>query len=151
MMIHRGIVNETVLNRFHNIMGNSLMNNAANTCNIEQHLSVASVLWPEIIEIDGFIFISEFYQGNLNSLNEQFKNDRRQIELFVNSWSIGDFFLIPNSNSIHDDEAVYEFANVLKFFWELRIKDLFLDRKINIELGMGIMGEHGLTITMYQA
>jgi hypothetical protein len=150
MKIHSGVVSEQILNKFHNILGKSLMNNASNTCDIEQHISVASVLWPEIVEDEGHIFISEFYQGNLKSLQEQFNNDRRKIETWVNSWSISDFFLMSSNESMLDDEIVDEFAKILKFFWTLRVKELFPEREIIVELGIEIMGELGLTITVYQ-
>jgi len=127
------------------------MNNASNTCNIEQHISVASVLWPEIVEERGYIFISEFYNGNIDSLEQRYGNDRKQVELFVNSWSLSDFFLMSSDNSLNNDDIVKEFGKILLHFWKMRVKELFPDRGVIVELGEGLMGERGLTITLYQA
>ncbi|RKP55572.1 hypothetical protein D7Z26_10340 [Cohnella endophytica] len=151
MIFHSSIANNQILNKFNNIMGITLMNNASNTCTIEQHISVASVLWPEIIEDEDCIFVSQFYNGNISGLRQQFNNDRRKVEMFVNSWSIGDFFLMSSDISVQNEEIIDEFAKILQFFWNLRVKELFPDREIIVELGIEIMGELGLTITMYQA
>ncbi|KRE44275.1 hypothetical protein [Paenibacillus sp. Soil724D2] len=152
MIKHSSIVNGEILKEFKDIMGINLMNNAANTCTIEQHLSVASVFWPEIIEIGDYIFISNFFNGeeSLKEIKERFNNDRRQIEKWVNSWSIGDFFLMSSDESVRNEIVFMEFARVLKSLWEIRLKHLFPERKIVVELDYGLMGELGLTIVVYQ-
>lgn len=151
MIIHRGIASNEILSKFKNILGRTLMNNASNTCNIEQHISVASVFWPEIVDEDGCIFISEFYNGNIDSFRERYGNNRKDIEMFVNSWSLSDFFLMSWNNSINDDDILNEFGKILCFFWKLRIKELYPERNVIVELGDSVLGERGLTITMYQA
>ena len=132
-------------------MGVTLMNNAANTCNVEQYISVASVLWPEIVEVNDYIFFSEFYNNNIQNLEVQFNKDRKQIEQFVNSWSIYDFFFLADNESVNNEKILMEFGNILKFFWELRLKEVFKDKEIIVEISNSIMGENGMTITMYQA
>ena len=92
MKFFNSIVDTSIMELFKDQRGSSLMNLAFNTCSIEQVLSVSSVLCPEIIEANGCIFISEFYNGNIADLERQFSYDRKQIELFVNSWSLADFF-----------------------------------------------------------
>lgn len=151
MEVHKSISNNEILKEFKNIMGVSLMNNAANTCNIEQHISVASVLWPEIVEVNDYIFISEFYNNNIENLEVQFNKNRKQIEQFVNSWSLYDFFFLSDNESINNEKILMEFGNILKFFWELRLKELYKEREVVVEIGNNIMGENGMTITMYQA
>ncbi|MEK4978176.1 hypothetical protein [Bacillus sp. FSL K6-6540] len=151
MEVHKSISNNEILKEFKNIMGVSLMNNAANTCNIEQHISVASVLWPEIVEVNDYIFISEFYNNNIENLEVQFNKNRKQIEQFVNSWSLYDFFFLSVNESINNEKILMEFGNILKFFWELRLKELYKEREVVVEIGNNIMGENGMTITMYQA
>lgn len=144
------LVNKDLLSRFTNIQGSTLMNNAFNTCTIENHLSVASVLFPEIVEVDGCIFISEFYNGNYDSLKKQFNGERKEIEKFVNSWSIGDFFLLARDESLNDDTIFDEFSNLLKYCWSKWLKQHFPEKNIIVELGDSIAGESGLTITVYQ-
>lgn len=145
------IVRKDLLSHFRNIQGSTLMNNAFNTCTIEQHLSVASVLFPEIIEIDGCLFISEFYNGNYESLKKRFNGSRKEIELFVNSWSVGDFFLLASDESLNDDVILDEFSSLLKYCWSTWFLQHFPERNIVVELGDSIAGESGLTITVYQS
>lgn len=80
------------------------MNHAANTCSIDEFLAVASILCPEVIEVNGCIFISELYQNNIERLEAQFENDRKKIEQFVNTWSLGDFFLQAYTESVENEK-----------------------------------------------
>lgn len=150
MKVYKSIADNEIMKHFKTIMGRSLMNHASNTCGIEETLAVASVLCPEIIEVNGCIFISEFYNGNIDSLEEQFKYNKKEIEMFVNSWSLADFFLQASDESVHKDEIIEAFGKVIQYFWGMRMKELFPDKKIIVELGDEIMGERGLTITVYQ-
>jgi hypothetical protein len=126
------------------------MNHVANTCSIDNFIAVSSILCPEIIEIEGYIFISEFYHNNIQELKKQFDNDRKKIEQWVNSWSLGDFFVAAYTDSIENERIIKQFGNVLVYFWERRLNELFPDKKIIVEIGENIMGENGLTITIYQ-
>lgn len=150
MKVYKSIADNEVMKHFKIIMGRSLMNHASNTCGIEETLAVASVLCPEVIEVKGYVFISEFYNGNIESLEKQFNYNKKGIEMFVNSWSLADFFLQASDESVHKDEIIEEFGKVLLYFWKLRMKELFPDKKIVVELGDSIMGERGLTIIVYQ-
>jgi len=70
MKVHRSIVDYEIVKLFRNLRGNSLINNVANSCSIEEVLSVSNLLCPEIVEVKGYIFISEFYNGNIDSLEK---------------------------------------------------------------------------------
>lgn len=39
---------------------------------------------------------------------------------------------------------------MVQYFWDKRLKELFPDKKIIVEIGDRIMGERGLTVTVYQ-
>lgn len=147
---YNSIVNKDIMKYFKKERGKSLMNFAANSCGIEETLAVSSLLCPEVIEEKGYIFISEFYNGDVETIEKQFNFDRKKVEMFVNSWSLGDFFLQANNESVHVDEIIEEFGNVIKYFWNLRFKELFPERNIVVEIGDEIMGERGLTVTVYQ-
>lgn len=156
MKVDESIVKESILTHFHKQYGRTLMNNAANTCGIEETLSVASVFWPVLLEIEDCIFVEEFfYNGSdpvekFHSLMRQFHEDKRQVELFANAWSLADFFFMADSPSVHDDTLITAFGEVLKFFWTMRLKTLFPERNFVVEVGDAIAGERGLTITFYQ-
>ena len=125
------------------------MNLAHNTCNIENALAITSLLWPEIVEVKEYIFVAEFYNGGVEELEKQFNNDKRKIEMFVNSWSLSDLLL--EDNSLHKDPLIEAFGETIRFFWEMRFRSLFPSRNIIVEIGDEIMGERGLTVTVYQA
>jgi hypothetical protein len=150
MKVFHSIVSADIMRYFSCVRGASLMNNAANTCSIEQVLSAASIFCPEILEVNGCIFIAEFYNGNIIDLERVYEYDRKQIELYVNSWSLADFFLLAGDESLLVDEIVEEFGKTLQYFWKIRMKELFPGRDIVVELGYEIMGEQGLSITVYQ-
>lgn len=91
------------------------------------------------------------YNGNIESLKKQFHGNRKEIEIFVNSWSVGDFFLMARDESVEDDVIFDEFCKLLQFCWSLWFKMHFPDRNVVVELGDSIAGESGMTITVYQA
>lgn len=150
MKVFQSIVSADIMKYFRNVRGASLMNNAANTCSIEQVLSAASIFCPEILEVNGCIFIAEFYNGNIIDLERVYEYDRKQIELYVNSWSLEDFFLLACDDSVQVDEIIEAFGTTLQYFWKIRMRQLFPGRNIAVELGYEIMGEQGLSITVYQ-
>ncbi|KRF13680.1 hypothetical protein [Paenibacillus sp. Soil787] len=150
MKIFPSVADASILEQFQSPLGKTLMNHAFNTCGIEQHLAVASVLCPEIIEVKGYILISEFYNGNIDRIENQFDFDRKKIEQFINSWSLGDFFLLSRDESVENEILFEQFGKVLQHFWRMRFNELFPNREIIVELGYGVMGENGLTITVYQ-
>lgn len=150
MKVYNSIIDKNIIKHFKKERGDTLMNFAANTCGIEETLAIASLFCPEIIEEKGYIFISEFYNGGLEEIEKQFKYNKRKVEMFVNSWSLADFFLQASDESVHKDEVIEEFGKVLQYFWDKRMKELFPDKEIAVELGDEIMGERGLTITVYQ-
>lgn len=149
MKRYESIVNSDVLQHFQDPRGKSLMNHVYNSYNIDAALAIAGLFCPEVVEVNDYIFISEFYNGGIDDLEQQFKYDRKKIEMFVNSWSLAD--LILNDSSIHNDKLVDELGKVIKYFWELRFQRLFPERNIVVEIGDKIMGERGLTVTVYQA
>jgi hypothetical protein len=149
MKKHGSIVREKILNEFSEIRGRSLMNHVSNSYNIETAIGFASLYCPEVIEIEGCIFIAEFYNGNIDSLKQQHA-DKKNIEMFVNSWSLSSL-LADDEKLNYDINYIDEFAKAIQYFWQLRMNVLFPDKNVVVEIGDGIMGEEGLAITVYQA
>jgi len=147
--VYKSIADDQVLSHFKENVGINLFNNSQNTCSIENVISVSSMLWPEIVEVGPYIFISYFYNGNIENLESKF-NDRIKIEKMVNSFSLSEFFLHAFDESVLNETIFFEFCKVIKFFWELRFKTLFPERDIVVEIGENIMGEMGWTIVVYQ-
>lgn len=148
MKKYKSIINEKILNDFSQIHGRSLMNHVANSYNIEMAIGFASLFCPEIIEVDNCIFISEFYNGNIDELKKYY-NNTKDIEMFVNSWSLQS--LIKDCESLdHSVNYIDEFAKAIQYFWQIRVNLLFPNRNVIVEIGNEIMGEEGLAVTLYQ-
>ena len=68
----------------------------------------------------------------------------------MNSWSLADFFLQASDESVHSDRMIEEFGKVIQYYWQRRLNELFPQKNIIVEIGDEIMGENGLTVTVYQ-
>lgn len=126
------------------------LNHAANSVGIEDTLAVSNVLWPTIVEDDGYVFVADFYNQNLERLKTQFHNDKRTIERQVNAWSLADFFLMASSPSVDSEVLITKFGEMSHFFWSLRLKTLFPEREFIVDVDENIEGERGLSITFYE-
>ncbi len=148
MKIHKSIVDEKILSDFSEINGCTLMNHVANSYNIEMAIAFANLFCPTIIEEEGCLFISEFYNGDIGELKKIY-NSNKEIEMFVNSWSLQS--LLKDSNNLnYSIDYIGEFAKAMQYFWQLRVNSLFPNRNVVVDVGDGIMGEEGLTVTLYQ-
>ncbi len=135
-----------------------LFSYACHTCKIDGLIAAAHLFCPRIIQVKDYIFIEQFWNGDtkeksekcISDLEERFGNDRKSIEMMVNSCSIGDFFLGDTREVMNNEKVLFQFGNALVYFWKQRVDELFPERNIVVELGHELMGEFGLTITMYQ-
>lgn len=154
--MYNGIVNKDIYYEFDFQRGYNLFSHGCNGCRIEDYIAIANIFCPDIIEVDGYIFLAEQFntkeedaQEELERLKKHLKN-KQDIENWVNSRSIGEFFLQHEFASIYDINILNEFCKILVYNWERRLKELFPERNIVVEVGNEIMGEYGLTITMYE-
>lgn len=148
MKTYKSIIDEKILSDFSEIRGRTLMNHVANSYNIEMAIGFASLFCPEIIEVDGCIFISEFYNGDITELRKYY-NNTKDIEMFVNSWSLQS--LLKDCDVLdYSVNYIEEFAKAIQYFWQIRVNSLFPNRNIIVEIGEGIMDEEGLAVTLYQ-
>ncbi len=155
--LNKSVIDNQVFEEFEEQKGVTLFNHSANCCSIDDFLAIAYTLCPNIIEINGYIFIADLFDAEgeaalerIRRLEEQFNGDKIKIEQWVNSRSLGDFFIGSYTRSMENDKIMDEFAKVLVYFWDKRVKELFPDKNIIIEIRDGIMGELGLSITMYE-
>lgn len=58
--------------------------------------------------------------------------------------------MLASDESVYKDKLIEEFGKAIKHFWELRFNEIFPERNVLVEVGDGIMGERGLTVTVYQ-
>lgn len=156
--LYKSIVNEQIFHEFKEQRGDTLFNHSSNSNFIEDFISVAYVLCPDIIEVNGYIFIADFFGTqedkaieNLLGLESQFNSNKKHIEQWVNSWSFGDFFFFgKDCESMDNLKILKQFGDILVYNWMRRAKELFPNRNIIVEYGEGLMGELGLAITLYE-
>ncbi|MCM1045527.1 MAG: hypothetical protein NC417_08440 [Candidatus Gastranaerophilales bacterium] len=148
MKKYQSIVDEKMRNNFSKIHGCTLMNHVANSYDIEMAIGFAALFCPEIVEVDGCIFIAEFYNGNIQELKKAYKTVR-EIEMFVNSWSLTSL-LKDNDDIDYSIGFIDEFAKAIQYFWQMRLNILFPDKRVVVEIGEEIMGEEGMAVTLYQ-
>ncbi|MBQ9134415.1 MAG: hypothetical protein IJX64_07785 [Clostridia bacterium] len=130
---------------------------------VKDVFAIAYLFSPDFIRIKDYIFVADFfnrYGKKTASLSEHLKKvkrlektyngDRLKIEKAINSWSIHDFFCSEFGLKNLNEEYIERFGNILVEHWRTRVKTAFPDRDIVVELGYEIMGELGLTITVYQ-
>lgn len=134
-----------------------LIQYATYKCKIDGLIAAAYLFCPQIIQVKDYIFIEQFWNCSMEEsmncisrLEEQYHNDKKAIEMSVNTWSIGDFFTGDSSQLLDNEKVLFQFGSALVYFWKCRVKELFPDRKIIVELGNELMGEFGLCITMYE-
>ncbi|MDE6208993.1 MAG: hypothetical protein K2M73_04870 [Lachnospiraceae bacterium] len=84
-------------------------------------------------------------------MEKQYDKNKKAIEMSVNTWSIGDFFIGDSSELMDNEKVIQQFGNVLVYYWKRRAKEIFPEKEMIVELGNNLMGEFGLCITMYEA
>ena len=101
--VYRSIIDKNIKKEFKDSdWCTSLMYYGTWQCKIDGLIVAAYLFCPEIIEIEGHIFIKEFctYEEGeetdfLNELKEQYIN-KKEIEMSVNTYTLCDFFLGDN-------------------------------------------------------
>lgn len=126
-------------------------------CKIDGLIAAAYLFCPQIIQVKDYIFIKQFWNcsteesiGRIRRLEEQYGNDKKSIEMSINTWSVGDFFVGDSSELMDNGKLIQQFGDAIVYFWKIRVKELFPEREIIVELGDNLMGEFGLCITMYE-
>lgn len=156
--IFKSIVDETIKNEI--IEANwstDLIQYSTYKCKMDGLIAAAYLFCPQIIQVKDYIFIKQFWNCSVEEsierirrLEEQYGNDKKSIEMSVNTWSIGDFFIGDSSEFMDNEKLIQQFGDALVYFWQIRVKELFPEKEIIVELGNDLMGEFGLCITMYE-
>lgn len=156
--IFKSIVDETIKNEI--IKANwctDLIQYGTYKCKMDGLIAAAYLYCPQIIQVKDYIFIKQFWNcsaeesmNRIRRLEEQYGCDKKSIEMSVNTWSIGDFFIGDSSEFMDNEKLIQQFGDAVVYFWKMRVKELLPEREIIVELGNDLMGEFGLCITMYE-
>jgi hypothetical protein len=126
----------------------SYFNYVANNVTIEKVIAVAGLLAPDIIEVDGKIFIKENYPMLKGRLNCRFGNDKKTLERYVNLFCLSDFFMIAADEMSSQEFWLGELSIVIKLFWSRHLKEHFPTKVFDFEIHKdGLFDESGLCIT----
>lgn len=156
--VYESVINSKIINEIKDANWcTNLVQYATYKCKIDGLIAAANLFCPQIIQIKDYIFIEQFWNCNeedsferISRLEEQYHNDKKAIEMSVNTWSIGDFFVGEASELMDNDKIMIQFAEAIVYFWKSRVKDLFPDKKIVVKLDNDLMGEFGLCVTMFE-
>ena len=156
--VYKSIVDETIKNEIKTANWcTDLIQYSTWKCKMDGLIAAAYLFCPQIIQVKGYIFIEQFWNCSLEKsaeclrgLEERYDNNKKTIEMSVNTWSIGDFFIGDSSELMDNEKLIQQFGDALVYFWKIRVKELFPQRKIIVELGNDLMGEFGLCVTMYE-
>lgn len=135
----------------------TLFEYAIRNSKIDEIISIAKLFSPDFVSVKDYIFIKSFWNYDENNsldaiteLEQMFNYNKKLIEMHVNSWSLGDFFLGCDDAIMDDEKVLTQFGHILEYYWRRRIKEVFPEKNMKIEIGNSIMGEYGLTITMFE-
>jgi hypothetical protein len=128
----------------------SLSNYVANCVGLEGVLACAGLFCPEFIEINGAIYRNENSNGIFTPFLK-YGQDKKTLEMVNNVFCFSDFFLLAANEASEDEILVTEFANVLKHFWEQRLKELYPNRTFQFVLSEdGLYDEDGFCMTFFE-
>ena len=150
-----GVMNRENLKLLLGSPDNSLFCLSENKIDIRQTLKVAYLLAPEFVEVEGHVFFKDIFDSETDQAIEELhemqkKHTKKEIEIAVNAWSLGGFFIGDDSDEMDDENILKQFAEVLSYFWSRKLAEDFPKRKMRVEYGDGLGGELGIAITFYE-
>ena len=114
-----------------------LVQYATYKCRMDGLIAAAFLFCPQIIKVEDYIFIKRFWNcsveeslGKIRRLEEQYGNDKKTIEMSVNTWSLGDFFIGDSSEIMDNEKLLQQFGDVMVHFWKMRVKELFPENRV---------------------
>ncbi|MCM1235242.1 MAG: hypothetical protein NC489_34510, partial [Ruminococcus flavefaciens] len=109
--LFNSVVDSTIIHKFDESgWCVDLVQYATYKCKIDGLIASAFLFCPDIIQIEEYIFVKQFWNWSaeesikgVRQLEKQYCHDKKKIEMSVNSWSIGDFFLNDSRKLLDDD------------------------------------------------
>lgn len=111
--------------------------------------AVADFLFPEFIEVEGFVLLAEMFRKNKEEFavwRKKYHDDTRKVEETINHVHMYDLFRSSGEN----DLAAYErVGRLVAKCWTLALKDAFPEREFTVQFATEPK-DYGPTITFFQ-
>lgn len=158
LKFYKSIVNNEIQKEIHKAeWAEDLIQYGIYKCDIDGLIAAGALFCPELVCMNDYVLIRQFMNCTdedifdyVNELEEIYHYSKKEIEMCVNSWSIADLFINSDAEIMKNENVINQFAEMLSYFWKMRVKQLFPEKNIVVELGNEIMGELGMCITMYE-
>ncbi len=131
----------------------SYVNSVANFVDINGVIAVAGLFSPEFIEYKDHIFLNE----NVDELLEKniifpcpFGGDKKTTERYYNLFNLEEFFILTADESSGDLRMVKKLGDLLLYFWSIKLKETFPNRRFRLEIAEDLYDEHGFCLTFWQ-
>ena len=125
-------------------------------CDIDGLISAACIFAPDFVQVNDYVFVENFILEDaitdefISNLEERFNHNKKSIEMYVNSWSLGDFFINSKQDYMNDEIVIKKFGECLVYFWKNRLEKMFPMKKFSVEICENLYGEYGTCVTMYE-
>ncbi len=94
-------------------------------------VAVARLVWPEFVEVDGLVFLADQYSDEkASSLRDQ-GIVGRQLEYWMNLFSVDGFFSGVEASTPEDQEQM---AGMLVSAWKTKLRSEFVARTFSVEI-----------------
>jgi hypothetical protein len=112
----------------------------------------SKLFWPDLVEADGCVFLSERYQPeNFADWKERFNGDQQRIEAMINHVHVWDMFLNSPKDVDYPKQLHQYLAEVLAVCWKHALQEAFPDKKFVVSVFDDPVYSYGPEITFYQA
>lgn len=168
-----GKYSKDIMRLFYSDIGSAeFFSYVGNIVSLEKAIATIAILSPDFIERDNCIFWrdnADDYDPIKNDMVgfkrvEENKNtiskDKIDIERFYNNFTISQFFHswedLPGRSvfavnlSEEDKKLCFIFAEQIKYYWTIALKEAFPTRSFEFEIGEDILDEYGVCLTFWQ-
>jgi hypothetical protein len=173
MKVYQGHISKESLNLFVSGVGSGeFFSYVGNLVSLEQAISVAGVLSPDFIEVEGHVFwLPDAQQYDpqkfrLKGLVEsesgvmEQSTSRRDVERYRNVFSISQFFskwedapgrpIFRVGLSEEDYRLCRLFAEQISRYWRRALSDSFPEKVFQFEIADDLLDEYGVCLTFWQ-
>lgn len=113
--------------------------------NVEIALGFAKLFWPDFVEYEGGVFLSESFDIDIyKQWQAKLGNDIGAIERAINHQHLDD--LLPGAEEVGIDNLLY-LGQTMAEMWENRLRLLYPERRFHVA---SIRDEQTVTVSFYQ-